>query len=41
MGRFSTVDPLIKVSCFVTKVNNISILKGADLNLLVQGGQLY
>jgi len=40
-GRLSTVDLLIKVACFVQNVNNIFNVKGADLNKLVQGGQLY
>ncbi len=40
-GRLSTVDLLIKAACFVKKVNNIFKEKGADLNLLVHGGQLY
>jgi hypothetical protein len=31
-GRLSTVDLLIKVACFVTKVNNIFNIKAADLN---------
>ena len=36
-GRFSTVDLLNKVACFVEKVKNISLLKVADLNWFVQG----
>jgi hypothetical protein len=40
-GRLSTVDLLIKVACFVKRVNNNLILKGEYINLLVQGGQLY
>ncbi len=40
-GRLSTVDLLIKVACFVKEVKIFSIQKGADLNWLVQGGQLY
>ncbi len=39
-GRLSTVDLLIKVACFVKNVNNIFNIKEADLNLLIQGGQL-
>jgi hypothetical protein len=39
-GRLSTVD-FIKEACFVQKVNNTFIMKGADLSLLVQGGQPY
>ncbi len=35
------VDLLIKVTCFVTKESNIFNIEGANLNLLVQGGQLY
>ncbi len=31
-GRLSTMDLLIKVACFVTKVNNIFNIKAADLN---------
>jgi hypothetical protein len=38
--RLSTVDLLIKIACFVKNVNKLSIQKGADLSLLVQGGQL-
>jgi hypothetical protein len=30
-GRFSTVDLLVKVSCFLKKVNNTFNFKGADL----------
>jgi hypothetical protein len=30
--RFSTVDLLINAACFVKEVNNIWILKRADLN---------
>jgi hypothetical protein len=30
MGRLSTVDPLIKIGCFVK--NTVSVLKAADLN---------
>jgi hypothetical protein len=37
----STVDLLIKVACFVNKVRNIFTMKGANINWLVQGGQLY
>jgi hypothetical protein len=40
-GRFSTIDLLIKVACFVK--NNICSIKRSwsGLNSLVQGGQLY
>ncbi len=38
-GRLSTFDLLIKVACFVTKVNNVFNKKWAYLNELVQGGQ--
>ncbi len=31
-GRLSTIDLLIKVGCFVKKVNDIFNKKGADLN---------
>ncbi len=40
-GRLSTGDLLIKVDCFDKKQIISSIFKGADLNRLVQGGQLY
>ncbi len=40
-GRLSTVDHLLWVAHFVKKVKNIFKIKGADLNWLVQGGQLY
>jgi hypothetical protein len=33
--RLCTVDLLIKVTCFVKKVNNVSISKEVDLNYLV------
>jgi hypothetical protein len=39
-GRLSTVDQLIKVACFVKKVNNIFNIK-RNWSKLVQGGQLY
>ncbi len=39
--RLSTVELLIREAWFVTKVNNIFSIKWADLNWLVQGGQLY
>jgi hypothetical protein len=39
--RLGTVDLLFKVACFVNNVNHIFNIKGADLNKLVQGGQLY
>jgi hypothetical protein len=37
-GRLRTVDLLIKVACFVKKLNNNCNIKGPDLNELVQGG---
>ncbi len=37
----STVELLIKVPCFVKKQILFALWKGADLNLLVRGGQLY
>ncbi len=37
----STINLLIKVACFVNNVNDIFNINGADLNMLVQGGQLY
>ncbi len=40
-GSSDTVEHLIKVTCFFFKVNNFKISKATDLNLLVQGGQLY
>jgi hypothetical protein len=40
-GRLSTVDLLIKVACFVEMEIIFPIYKGAYLNQLVQGGQLY
>jgi hypothetical protein len=40
-GRLSTVDRLNKVVCFVISIEIFSISKGAGLNELVQGGQLY
>ncbi len=40
-GRLSTVDLLIKMGCFVNKENLVSVLKAADINLLVEGGQPY
>ncbi len=39
--RLITVDLLIKVACFVTKVFNFFDNKRADLNWLEPGGQLY
>jgi hypothetical protein len=39
-GRLSTVDLLIKITCFEKNANNVSNLKGAYLNELVQGDQL-
>jgi len=41
MGVLSTVDLLVKVACFVNKNIMFAISKAADLNKLVQGGQLY
>ncbi len=40
-GGLSTVGLRIKIGCFVKKKNVASVWKGADLNWLVQGGQLY
>ncbi len=40
-GRVRTVDLLIKIGCFIKKKNLVSVWKAADLNSLVQGGQLY
>ncbi len=40
-GKLSTVDPLIRVGCFVKQVSYIFQWKGANLNKLVQGGQRY
>ncbi len=40
-GRLSTVDLLIKVTCFVKLLLIFAILKRADLNQLVRGGQMY
>ncbi len=37
-GRLSTTDLLIKVACFVKKVNDIFNVKRADPNKLVHGG---
>jgi hypothetical protein len=37
----STINLLIKVTCFVNNLNYIFNINGADLNKLVQGGQLY
>jgi hypothetical protein len=31
-GRLSTVEPLIKVACFVKHLNKIFNIKGADLS---------
>jgi hypothetical protein len=39
-GRLSTVDLLIKVDCFIKKLNIFNI-NWADLNYLAQGGQPY
>jgi hypothetical protein len=33
----STIDLLIRVSCFAKKVNNILNIKGANLNYTVHG----
>ncbi len=38
-GSLSKVDLLIKISCCVKNV--VSVWKAADLNLVIQGGQLY
>jgi hypothetical protein len=38
---FSTVDLLVKVACVVIKQITFAMSKRADLNNLVQGGQLY
>jgi len=35
-GRLSTVDLFINLACFINAIS-----KAADLNWLVQGGQLY
>ena len=40
-GRLSTIDLLIKITCYVKKLNNNCNIKGPDLNQLVQGGQPY
>ncbi len=40
-GRLCTIDLLIKVACFVRKVNNIFTINWADAHWLVQGGQPY
>ncbi len=40
-GRLSTVDLLVKVACFVTRVNNIFNITSNWSNELVQGGQPY
>ncbi len=40
-GRLSTVDLHIKATCFVKKYIMFALPKTDDLNLLVQGGQLY
>ncbi len=37
----STVELLIKVGCLYKKKNTVSVVKSADLNQLVLGGQLY
>jgi hypothetical protein len=39
--RLSIIDFVIKVGCCVKKVNDIFNIKGADINWLSQGGQLY
>jgi hypothetical protein len=39
--RVSTIHLLVKIACFVNKKKYIIIIKAPDLNLLVQGGQLY
>ncbi len=33
-GRLSTIDPVIRVACFVKKENNILNKKAADLKLV-------
>ncbi len=38
-GRLIAVELLIKVACFVKKYVMFVILKAANLNLLIQGGQ--
>jgi hypothetical protein len=40
-GRLSTVGLLIKLACFVKKEIMFAFSKEADLNYLVQGGQMY
>jgi hypothetical protein len=41
-GRLSTVGLLVKITCFVKKKKYFFLVfKGAELNLLVEGGQLY
>ncbi len=40
-GKFSEVDLLVKIACFVRKENTFTVTKAADHNLTVQGGQLY
>jgi hypothetical protein len=39
-GKLRTFDPLIKVACFVKKVNNVCNIK-ISRSKLVHGGQLY
>jgi len=39
-GRINTVHLLIEVACFEIKENNVCIIKAADLNRVVQGGNL-
>jgi hypothetical protein len=41
MGRLSAVNQLVKVACFVKKVNSIFNIKAADQLYLLQGGQQY
>jgi len=40
-GRLSTVDLLLNVACFVTKICSILNINAADLYWFAQGGQLY
>jgi hypothetical protein len=40
-GELSTIDLIMKVACFAKNVNNVINIKRADINNLVQGGQLY
>jgi hypothetical protein len=38
--RLGSVDFFIKIACFCKKGEKFSIVKAADLNELVQGGQM-